>query len=70
MERKPKTSQQNQHAPNGADAPPIAVDDAVMAPAAEASADPCPQSSHAVFCDDEQEVMKGFAIALRAMGLR
>ena len=27
------------------------------------------ESSHVVYCDNEQEVMEGFAIALRAMGL-
>ena len=55
----------------GADSAPIAVDDPVVAPGAdhtEASANPPGASSHVVYCDDEQVVREGFAIALRAMG--
>ena len=32
-------------------------------------ANPHQESSHIVFCDDEQEIREGFAIALRVMGL-
>jgi hypothetical protein len=50
----------------------VAVDDPVVTPdahQAEAPTDPDGESAHVVYCDNEQEVMKGFAIALRAMGL-
>jgi hypothetical protein len=50
----------------------VAVDDPVIASSvdqAEAPPDPDGESAHVVYCDNEQEVMKGFAIALRAMGL-
>ncbi len=56
----------------GADAAPIAVDDAVVAPSpdqAEAPVNPLRKDSHIVYCDHEQEVREGFAIALRAVGL-
>ena len=56
----------------GADAASIAVDDAVVAPSpdqAEAPVYPLRKGSHIVYCDNEQEVREGFAIALRAMGL-
>jgi hypothetical protein len=36
---------------------------------AEAPADLLPESSLIVYCDSEQEVREGFAIALRAMGV-
>ena len=56
----------------GAQAAPVAVADPAVAPSvdqAEAPFDPGRQSSHVVYSDTEQGVMKGFAIALRAMGL-
>ena len=81
-EREPKTPQRDPSGhdprghdpsgPNGADAAPVAVDDPVVAPnanQAEAPAHPGGESAHVVYCDNEQEVMKGFAVALRAMGL-
>jgi hypothetical protein len=81
-EREPKTPQRDPsghdpsgHDPSGrtgADAAPVAVDDPVVAPnanQAEAPTDPGGESAYVVYCDNEQEVMKGFAIALRAMGL-
>jgi hypothetical protein len=70
MEPKPKTSQLKRRRRSGAQAAPIA-DDHVLAPGAdevEAPGDPRSESSHAVYCDNE--VLAGFAIALRAMGLR
>jgi hypothetical protein len=57
----------------GAGAAPIAVDDTVVAPGseqAEAPADPRGESSHVVYCDNEEEISEGFAIALRIMGLK
>ena len=51
----------------GADVAPIAVDEAVVAQA-EAPANPRRENSHAVYCESEQEIREGFAIALRAMG--
>ena len=69
---KPKVTQFDPRGRTGAHSAPIAVDDCVVAPGpdqAEAPADPQAASSHVVYCDDEQEVRKGFAIALRAMGL-
>jgi hypothetical protein len=76
-EREPKTPQRDPrghdpNAPAGADAAPVAVDDPVVAPnanQAESPTDPGGESAHVVYCDSEPEVMKGFAIALRAMGL-
>jgi hypothetical protein len=74
MERKPKTPQRKRRGRTGAEPAPIAVDDdRANAPShdrTEALADARLQSSHAVYCDSEQEVLTGFAIALRAMGLR
>ena len=32
-------------------------------------ANPHQENTHIVFCDDEQEIREGFAIALRVMGL-
>jgi hypothetical protein len=75
-EREPKTPHRGPsgHDPSGrtgADAAPVAVDDPVVAPNAnQAEAHRSRrESTYLVFCDNEQEVMKGFAIALRAMGL-
>ena len=71
-ELEPKTTQRYPRGRTGAQAAPAAVDDPVVAPdadQAEACADPRGKSSHVVYCDNEQEVMKGFAIALRTMGL-
>ena len=76
-EREPKTPQRDPrgHDPSGhagAQAAPVAVDDPVIAPSVdqgEASPDLGEESSHVVYSDNEQEVMTGFAIALRAMGL-
>ena len=71
-EREPKTPQHQRRGRTGAHAAPVAVDDPVVVPhvhQAEAPADPLGESSHIVYCDNEQEVRKGFAIALRAMGL-
>jgi len=68
----PKISQHDPGGRTGADSAPIAADDPVVAPGAdqtEASADPAAESSHVVYSENEQEVAKGFAIALRAMGL-
>jgi hypothetical protein len=71
-ERESKTPQREPRGPPGVYSAPIAVNDSVAATSpdqAEAPADPRGESSHAVYCDNEAEVMKGFAIALRAMGL-
>jgi hypothetical protein len=48
--------------PIGADAAPKTLD--VSCPT-----DPLPESSMIVYCDNEQEVREGFAVALRAMGV-
>ena len=70
-ERKPRTSQREPFEQAGARSAPIAVDDPVVATSADQAEapDPLGACSHAVYCDNEQEVRKGFAIALRAMGL-
>jgi hypothetical protein len=68
-QRDPRGRDPRGHA--GAHAAPVAVDDPVIASSvdqAEAPPDPGRGSSHAVYCDNEQEVMTGFVIALRAMG--
>ena len=73
----PKPARQNSVSRNDPDAwiggvAPIAVDDSVVAsdPGQPASlARRPPENSHVVYCDGEQEVREGFAIALRAMGL-
>jgi hypothetical protein len=65
----------------GADAAPIAVDlrrpadldDRVVVPTSDQVErlpdDPKRESSLIVYCDGEQEIREGFAIALRAMGV-
>lgn len=56
----------------GADAAPIAVDDCFVLPSpdqAEAPIHPLRGGSHIVYCDSEQEVREGFALALRIMGI-
>jgi hypothetical protein len=56
----------------GAGAAPMAVDDAVVTPGpdqAGAPANSLLESSHVIFCDSDQEIREGFAIALRLMGL-
>lgn len=70
-EPKPKTPLFDARGQIGADTAPIAVDEIIVAlgpDQAEAPANPPRKSSHAVYCDNEQEVREGFAIALRAMG--
>lgn len=57
----------------GADAAPMAVDDAVVAPGpdqAEAPVNFLRKGTHIVYCDNEKEVREGFALALRIMGLK
>jgi hypothetical protein len=71
-EPRPQTSQRDPSGRTGAHAAPIAVDNTVVAPSpdqAEAPANRLGESSHVVYCDNDQDVRKGFAIALRAMGL-
>ena len=71
-ERKPKTPQRDPRGRTGAHSAPSAVDGPIVAPSPDqalAPADPPGQSSQIVYCDSEAEVTKGFAIALRAMGL-
>ncbi|MGH6642055.1 MAG: hypothetical protein ACRED3_05085 [Bradyrhizobium sp.] len=70
-ERESKTPQRKPPGP-GAHPAPVAVDGPVAATSTDqtdAPANPYGERSHVVYSDDEAEVMKGFAIALRAMGL-
>ena len=56
----------------GADAAPIAVEGAIVAPVpdrTEAPVNLIREGSHIVYSDSEQEVRKGFALALRVMGI-
>ncbi len=36
----------------------------------ETPADPLRENSHVIFCDNEEELSEGFAMALRIMGLK
>jgi hypothetical protein len=71
-EPKPGTTQRDKHERTGAHPAPVAVDDAFVAAIADQADEPAVppgKGSHVVYCKNEQEVRKGFAMALRAMGL-
>jgi hypothetical protein len=76
-EAKPSISPDSLYEVIGPDPAPIAVDvrrpadpgDASVGPGLDLPADFRRKSSSFVYCDNEQEVREGFAIALRAMGI-